>query len=200
MLNSLSQLLLKLTSPGTPDIYQGNEIWDFSLVDPDNRKQVDFEKRKGMLNSIISSIRKMGKASLSSKLLANWQDGAVKMYVTHMVLAYRNKHEELFRSGDYVPLYVEGIRRSNLCSFMRSFEGETCIVLAPRLFTGLTETDSPPIGENAWEDTLVECPNNTKRNFRNIITGEPVKVEKFNGSFVIRMSNALERFPVAVLA
>ena len=92
-INSLSQTLLKLTSPGVPDIYQGNEIWDFSLVDPDNRRPVDYAKRKKMLDAL--------KGATPEELLDNWSDGRIKLFLTHRLLTFRRENPELFRDGSY---------------------------------------------------------------------------------------------------
>lgn len=199
MLNSLSQLLLKLTCPGVPDIFQGNEIWDFSLVDPDNRRKVDFKLRKRILNFIYLSIRKKGKANLSTSLLSNWRNGAIKMFVTSVALNYRNRYFDIFQSGNYIPLIVKGKRKENVCSFMRENERGRCIVIAPRLFTRLTNVDSPPIGKRAWGDTSVEVPSSVKGKLMNLFTGEPVMIREMNGISAINVSEALTRFPLALL-
>ena len=90
-INALSQALLKLTSPGVPDIYQGNEIWDFSLVDPDNRRPVDYEQRRKMLDALASAT--------PEELLGNWRDGRIKLFLTHRLLTFRREHPELFQRG-----------------------------------------------------------------------------------------------------
>ena len=99
-INSLSQTLIKLTAPGVPDIYQGNELWDFSLVDPDNRRPVDYEARRKALAEI-------GNAS-PEDLLANWKDGRIKLFLTHKLLSYRRDHFDLFAKGDYLPVQASG--------------------------------------------------------------------------------------------
>src|SRR5215813_3329973 len=99
-INSLTQTLLKLTSPGIPDIYQGNEIWDYSLVDPDNRRPVDYKRRREMLELLAT-------ANLQ-RLVPNWPDGRIKMFLTQRVLQFRREHVELFQRGDYLPLHPSG--------------------------------------------------------------------------------------------
>lgn len=199
MLNSLSQQVLKLTSPGVPDIYQGNELWDFSLVDPDNRRPVDFRARKEKLNWLVTMIRKRGMFELSSKLLANWQDGALKMSVIHAILSYRREHFELFATGKYFPLRVNGQCNSNVVSFMRSYKGKRCVVIVPLLFTRLTEQGSPPVGTEVWGDTCVEIPVPGGTEFRNLFTNELVQTRKAGGTSSLSLSEVYAKFPFAVL-
>ena len=134
-INSLSQALLKLTRPGVPDIYQGNEIWDFSLVDPDNRRPVDYAKRKKMLEALAGAT--------PEELLGNWTDGRIKLFLTHRLLVFRREHAELFRSGTYLPLGLAGEFADCCIAFAREFEGQRIVVLAPRLSS---RVGFPPIG------------------------------------------------------
>ena len=181
-INSLSQTLLKLTSPGVPDIYQGNEIWDFSLVDPDNRQPVDYAKRKKMLDSL-------GKA-IPEDLLENWKDGRIKLYLTHRLLTFRREHSELFRHGSYEALNLTGARADCCIAFARQFEGRSLIVLAPRLSSGV---GFPPIG-GAWADTRVQLPPGW-RSGRDLFTGD-----NFGGeNSELQLASAFTRLPFAVL-
>ena len=123
--NSLSQTLLKLASPGVPDIYQGNEIWDFSLVDPDNRRPVDYQCRREKLASL--------KEAKPDELWQNWPDGRIKMFLTHRLLRFRREHVDLFRRGNYLPIAASGAFADCCISFARELDGEWIVVLAPRL-------------------------------------------------------------------
>src|SRR5438094_2631678 len=96
LLNSLSQTLCKLTAPGVPDIYQGNEIWDFSLVDPDNRRAVDYKRRREMLEALP--------VAAPDELMRSWPDGRIKMFLTRHILQFRREHGDLFQRGEYLPL------------------------------------------------------------------------------------------------
>src|SRR5256885_12634403 len=125
LLNSLSQTLCKLTAPGVPDIYQGNEIWDFSLVDPDNRRGVDYATRREMLNCLSSST--------PEELLRTWPDGHIKMFLTQRVLHFRREHVDLFQRGNYLPLRATGAFADCCVSFARELNGQWIIVIAPRL-------------------------------------------------------------------
>src|SRR5438876_249664 len=145
--NSLAQLLLKLTSPGVPDIYQGNEIWDYSLVDPDNRRPVDYNRRREMLESLAT-----GNAH---DLVRDWADGRIKMFLTQRISQFRRQHAELFQHGEYLPLTPSGTFAECCVSFAREREDQWIIVIAPRLSS---HVGFPPIGES-WKDTIVELPD-----------------------------------------
>ncbi len=144
--NSLSQTLLKLTSPGAPDIYQGNEIWDFSLVDPDNRRPVDYKRRREMLDSLC--------LIKPEELLQNWPDGRIKMFLTQRVLQFRNEHVDLFRRGNYLPINASGTFGDSCVCFARVYEDKWIVVIAPRLSS---RVGFPPTGEK-WQDTIVDLP------------------------------------------
>ncbi len=124
-ITSLSQLVLKLTVPGVPDIYQGDELWDFSLVDPDNRRPVDWGKRQALLDEVA--------AASPANLAPHWQDGREKLFATQRLLALRRAFPELFAEGDYQPLEIEGEKSSHLCAFARSWEDLSLVVMVPRL-------------------------------------------------------------------
>ncbi|HEY2253855.1 MAG TPA: malto-oligosyltrehalose synthase, partial [Planctomycetaceae bacterium] len=173
--NSLSQMLLKLTSPGVPDIYQGSELLDFRLVDPDNRGPVDFRRRREMLESLE---RRMGEsanglADLAGELVASRGDGRIKLFVIWQLLNYRREHPELFTSGQYLPIELSGSRREHVCAFCRKSADATVLVVAPRLVAGLLGlSGKPPLGSTAWEDTRLVLPKGlTGRRFVNLFTG-----------------------------
>lgn len=225
--NSLSQLLLKLTSPGIPDIYQGNEIWDFSLVDPDNRRPVDYRVRRQMLKSLKERIAgpEGGLARLAQELLSSKEDGRIKLFVTYMTLRYRKAHQELFLEGDYRPLEGRGSRQDHLCAFGRKSGDQRIVVVAPRFFSRLTPTptmgivsrvpqmlaatffswltqvpDEPPIGEQVWQGSCLVLPDGTAgQRYRNIFTGEMVAAVVGEGTVVLPLGEVFASFPVAIL-
>ena len=121
LFNSLSQTLLKLASPGVPDTYQGTEMWDFSLVDPDNRRPVDYDRRRRMLEDLRSAAESAGGdlRDLARDLVATREDGRIKLYVTHRSLACRRDHPGLFTAGEYIPLAAEGSKAAHLFAFAR---------------------------------------------------------------------------------
>jgi (1->4)-alpha-D-glucan 1-alpha-D-glucosylmutase len=199
LLNGLSQVVCKLTVPGVPDIYQGNEIWDFSLVDPDNRRPVDYDKRRAMLSAMPDAAA-LDTAWVRS-LVDTLPDGRGKLYLTWRILQFRRQHEELFRRGDYLPLRVSGEHSTNLCAFARRYQGELIVTIAPRLYLRLLgQRELQPFGEEVWENTRVELPRDyTGGGLRNILDGCELPLDKQGERAGIRAAAALAHFPVAVL-
>jgi (1->4)-alpha-D-glucan 1-alpha-D-glucosylmutase len=136
-LNSLAQTLLKMTAPGVPDFYQGTELWDLNLVDPDNRRPVDFNVRQGLLAQLKAQLVQAPESKFHSDLLADDQIGRSKLYLIWRVLEFRNRHRAVFDRGTYVPLAVEGAKKEHICAFSRVLENEMVIVVVPRLLAGL---------------------------------------------------------------
>jgi (1->4)-alpha-D-glucan 1-alpha-D-glucosylmutase len=203
MFNSLSQTLLKITSPGVPDFYQGTEIWDFSLVDPDNRRPVDFGVRRRMLRTLKRRVAKKGadRARLARGLLRQWRDGAIKLYVTFASLGYRKEHVSLFKDGEYMPLTIDGGLRENVCAFARFTGNEIAITVVPRFLTRLLGGASDvPLGRGPWGDTAVEIPDRVTANmYRNILTGGAISTVEGNGKKRLLLRDILADFPVALL-
>jgi (1->4)-alpha-D-glucan 1-alpha-D-glucosylmutase len=198
--NSVSQTLLKLTSPGVPDIYQGNEVWDFSLVDPDNRRPVDYEHRR----EVLEALRKLGSSPDESPLhamLETPEDGRLKLYVTWKTLCARKQWPDVFREGEYVPVEVQGEKADHVVALLRAHEGTTVLVVAPRLvFSLLGESDRPPAGPDVWGDTKIVLPSRPGHaNCRNIFTGTVLDLPLSAGS-LIPVSEILKNFPVALCA
>ena len=197
--NSLSQTLLKLTCPGIPDIYQGNDLWDFSLVDPDNRRPVNYLLRQ----QIFSSIRKLGsepeRASVA-ELLGTPEDSRIKLYLTWKTLCLRKDHSDLFQHGEYVPLDVQGPQANHAVAFLRKFGTKSLLVVAPRLFAGLlNEREVPPIGPEVWSDTSILLPPASgSKDYLNIYTGDVLDGQDAGTGSAIRLSRALAEFPVAL--
>lgn len=200
--NSLSQVLLKLASPGVPDFYQGTELWDFSLVDPDNRRPVDYQHRRQVLNDLRQRAQAAPAEmlSLAQELLGAIADGRIKLFVIMQGLSFRNANPSLFRNGSYEPLQVSGEKSAHLCAFARRHESKETIVVAPRLLAGLVgDAATPPLGPNVWGDTVIELPGREGRNYRNHFTGEVVPVVSRDGEPGIKASEVLKSFPVALL-
>jgi (1->4)-alpha-D-glucan 1-alpha-D-glucosylmutase len=145
-INSLTQTLLKLTSPGVPDIYQGTEIWDYSLVDPDNRRPIDYELRRQVLKSVSSAD--------PGELMQAWPDGRIKLFLIKHVLGLRRAHADLFEHGEYLPLQMSGAFAECCVSFVRRLDNNRILVIAPRLSSRI---GFPPVGE-AWQDTVIQLP------------------------------------------
>lgn len=199
--NGLSQVLLKLTSPGVPDIYQGQELWDFSLVDPDNRRAVDYELRRELLDDLHSRIDSGDLISLCRDLLTNSPDGRIKLYVTHRALIHRREHPQLFDTGGYRTLRTIGRRRKHACAFVRYWEDESLLVVAPRLSVELTGgAECWPLGRNAWRDTWLVTPREpVGQRFRNLFTGEELAVQVGDGFAGLALADVCREFPVALL-
>ena len=204
MFNSLSQTLLKITSPGVPDFYQGTEIWDFSLVDPDNRRPIDFVIRQQMLARLKKELARpdADAVGLARKLLRTWPDGLIKLYVTFLSLNYRKKHPRLFKEGDYVPLTIDGPLTENVCAFARREEGDTVLVIVPRFLTCLVRSvNHLPLGPKVWKGSGVVLPEETPGSrFTNIFTGETIQAAKQHEKRILRLGEVFANFPVALLA
>ncbi|HZR30199.1 MAG TPA: malto-oligosyltrehalose synthase [Terriglobales bacterium] len=197
-INSLAQTLLKITAPGLPDIYQGNEIWDFSLVDPDNRRPVDFTVRERFLDQLLHNSHTGDLPALCAELLQSYPDGRVKLWTTLRALNFRREHSELFRRGLYHPLEVSGSKRVHLCAFARiSGNADEMVVAAvPRLsFTLMKGALRPPLGE-VWQETELQLPRSAPTYFVDAFTG---KVLQTDARRVLSCSEVFAAFPVALL-
>jgi (1->4)-alpha-D-glucan 1-alpha-D-glucosylmutase len=197
LLNSLSQTLCKLTSPGVPDIYQGNELFDFSLVDPDNRRPVDYQRRQELLEGL-----KGASAPPLRELLQHPEDGRCKLFLTWKALQLRREHPQLFLHGEYRRLSVRGVRAHHLCVFARRHAGHVLVVVAPRLYRRLLDDPARlPLGETIWQDTLIELPREerSRQVFTNVLDGSQVAPEQHGGVTGLFAADALNAFPVAML-
>ena len=190
--NSLSQVLLKLTSPGVPDFYQGTELWDFSLVDPDNRRPVDYSRREGYLLQIRHG-EQANIEQLLKDLLANKEDGRIKLFVIYRSLHLRATMSELFASGEYFPVEPGGDLAGNVVSFARRKGSQWSLTVVPRLLTRVVDAATPPVGEKVWRGTRLAIPGAPQR-WTNVMTGRQV-----NSSGGILVADALADFPVALL-
>jgi len=199
LLNGLSQTLCKLTAPGVPDIYQGNEIWDFSLVDPDNRRAVDYPCRRALLAEL-----QYGDASAAPRAAAQrMEDGRAKLLVTWKTLQLRRAHPQLFRDGDYRRLRVRGGQAQHLCAFARRFRQQSLMVIAPRLYRRLLGDEGGlPLGEGVWGETLIELPREERArlSFRNVLDGAQLQPVRQGESVGLLAAHALAEFPVALVA
>lgn len=175
MYNSLSQLLIKLTAPGVPDFYQGTELWDLSLVDPDNRRPVNYEKRSQALQDIQARWQKQPVALVKS-LLKQRSDGRIKLLITLRGLAARNYFRNVFRSGTYQALKVTGERADHVVAFIRHKGEHTVITVVPRFVTGLVEPGTVPLGKAVWGDTAIELPRGAQASWKDWLTGQPINL------------------------
>ena len=200
--NSLSQVLVKMAAPGVPDCYQGTELWDFSLVDPDNRRPVDFAKRARLLAELNKSAAATeGRVSLVQDLFAQRVDGRIKLFFTTEALRYRREHRVLFHSGEYVPLKGIGEKHEHVFAFARLHREESIVTVIPRLLAAVTPDErTPPLGEEVWKDTWLILPAWGKgTQVRNIFTGEVLRTVTRDGSQVLAVGKIFLHSPVAWL-
>jgi (1->4)-alpha-D-glucan 1-alpha-D-glucosylmutase len=201
LLNGLTQTICKLTAPGVPDIYQGDDLWDFSLVDPDNRRPVDYAKRSQLLQQLQHECGAEPHPGWVRSLVDNLHDGRCKLYLIWRVLQFRQAHEALFRDGEYLPLRVSGDHAAKICAFARRYNDRLAIVVAPRLYRRLLgERAEPPLGTDIWGNTAIELPRGygSSGPLESLLGGDRVSVE--HGSPAgLTVGNALSRFPVALL-
>lgn len=177
-LTSLSSTLLRLTTPGVPDIYQGSDGWNLSMVDPDNRRPVDYQSAGRRLD-----LPRIGLGTLHKR----WHDGAVKSFLIRQVLALRQQRPALFDDGRYQPLVVEGAQAERLVAFARVGEGQA-IILAPRFWPRLWPD---PAGTPQWGDTGVTLPAGT---YRNVLTDARITADR-----ALPVGDLLGDFPVGLL-
>jgi len=193
--NSLSQVLLKLTVPGVPDIYQGTELWSFDLVDPDNRRPVDFDAATAKLTEIESATPE----DVSSRMLNDWQDGRSKLFVTWKLLQLRKQYPQLFAGGDYEPLQVAGDAKDHVLAFARKHEDRCVIVVLSRWAAKWMKGElAPPIGA-VWADTVISStPRCSLQPMRDLFTGRAVDPVTSDAP-TLRVADVLKTLPFAVL-
>jgi len=200
MLNSLAQTVIKLTAPGIPDIYQGNELWQFSLVDPDNRRPVNYAERVRILDELgRASGNGDCRCGFARELVEHGQDGRSKAYVTWRALRLRKQYPDLFLRGDYIPLETAGTNRKHVLAFRRKLGESQVVIVVPRLCARLLHGELRlPLGESVWRDTRVELSIAAGTALRNVFTGE--RISTGTGEPVeLHLSSALANFPMAVL-
>jgi len=195
MINSLGQALLKIVCPGTPDFYQGAEMWDLRLVDPDNRGPVDFAQRCKALHDLPGD----GDDRNAGELLREWPDGRVKLHVIRAALSCRLQIPEVFARGDFLPISADGPRTENVISILRRHEGRCVVAVAPRwLARTYTPAEHLPSVE-FWDGTALLLPESAPKSWSNALTGERVESRSAGGSDTLGLSELLTRFPVALL-
>ena len=186
-----------------PDIYQGQELWDFSLVDPDNRRPVDYEKRRTLLAELRERADGPGAdlSALARDLVANSTDGRIKLYTTWRTLQYRADQPELFDSGSYRPLRTIGRRRKHVCAFVRARNGTALVTAVPRLIVRLTNgSEVWPLGKSVWRDAwLVLSRELAGRRYRHLFTGAELEVREADGIAGLPLAEVFREFPVALL-
>jgi (1->4)-alpha-D-glucan 1-alpha-D-glucosylmutase len=198
ILNSLAQTLIKITAPGVPDFYQGTELWDLSLVDPDNRRPVDFARRRQMLDSLTTEIDSAtDRGALARRLMNDPADGRVKLFVIRQALAVRRRHAELFARGDYRPIEVTGTRAEHICAFARTGPGGPTLTVVPRVLArrGVRE----PVGLSYWENTALIVPAEVHVPLCDAFTGAALAAGAAGEERRLPLGMVLVDFPLALL-
>lgn len=192
VVNSLAQTLLKITSPGVPDFYQGSELWNLNMVDPDSRRPVNFKK----CQQILKEVTKTGSIT-GQKLLNSPQDGMVKLYLIYNALQARQKNKILYIEGEYIPLKIEGPNKNHIVAFCRKKTDTYSVTVVPRLLASLTNGQVDKLDEIHWEDTYIRLPPNVPKRWQNIF--EQQHYIEASGGCQLRASELFDAFPVALL-
>ncbi|MFP4418250.1 MAG: malto-oligosyltrehalose synthase [Chitinispirillaceae bacterium] len=192
--NSLSQLVIKLTAPGVPDFYQGSELWDLSLVDPDNRRSIDFTKREALLRDVVQKLENEGQNALQ-EFIENRIDGRIKMFLSYKTLHTRRTFSSVFENGSYEPIRVTGRYRDSVIAYMRRYDSKAVLVVAPRFLTSIISENDTPMGE-IWANTALALPIGLKASeWHNQLTDQVL-----TGSRQLPLAQLLADFPVAILS
>lgn len=193
MFNSLSQTIIKITSPGVPDFFQGTEILDLNLVDPDNRRAVHFQKRWEFLQE-MKKREKEDILDLIDELISTKEDGRIKLFLIYRALSARAERKEIFQNGDYIPLEVNGKYKDHVIAFVRKNGDSWAIVVAPRFLTYLISEGVCPIGEGVWKDTCITLIEDSPYLWKDTFTDRIIRFEK-----TLSVGEALRYFPVSLL-
>jgi (1->4)-alpha-D-glucan 1-alpha-D-glucosylmutase len=194
-INSLAQVVIKGTAPGVPDFYRGCELWDLSLVDPDNRRPVDYDSRQRYLAGLLQG--EADPQALCADMLQNIADGRAKMWTTMKVLRFRRDHPELFSAGcEYTPLFAEHAAREHVIAFARGCDNEMAITIAPRFAYSLMKGEPRPPLADTWGEAEIILPANSPQHFENLLSGEMVQARE--GRLLCR--EIFRSFPVALLS
>jgi (1->4)-alpha-D-glucan 1-alpha-D-glucosylmutase len=198
MVNSLAQMLLKIVSPGVADFYQGSELWDLRLVDPDNRAPVDFKRRMALLEQLARD-ETTDAAGLIGNLLEHWRDGRINLFLVQKAIRFRRENAALFQEGEFLPLVTKGECGQNVVCFMRRRNGNQVLVAVPRW---LSQVASSARSQRDWHDAEVVLPADSSVRWQSVVTGHEVMTHEESGGQSLtgqslKVANLLEHFPVA---
>ena len=193
MLNGLSQTLLKIASPGVADFYQGSDLWDLRLVDPDNRGPVDFARRASALKD-LSALADPAPADVLHNLMAHWPDGKIKLYLIWKALRFRRDHLDLFQEDELVPLQTAGCHSRNLLGFIRRKNQTAVLVAVPRWLSQLQVDNS---GQFDWCDTHLLLPEFCSEQWDSILSGARSIVNDCGGKKGLMARDLFHELPVA---
>jgi (1->4)-alpha-D-glucan 1-alpha-D-glucosylmutase len=206
MLNSLAQVVLKVASPGVPDIYQGTELWDLSLVDPDNRRPVDFAHRGRLLEQMEqylddASASGGNKAQVAAGMLDHWPDGRIKLFITACGLRLRRRLPRVFLEGDYLPLEIQGTCADNVVGLARRWGRDVVLAIVPRFNSRLLRNaNARSSGPDGWKETRVVLPVKwAQSQLQNVFTHEIIQPPGGGNTNLLRVADVLATCPVALL-
>lgn len=196
--NALAQTLLLFTSPGVPDIYQGNELWQFVLVDPDNRRPVDFGNNEHFLAEMDAVLAKpdFDRPRFIRSLLENMEDGRIKLFVVMQTLRFRYQYAALFRDGEYLKINIHGTGANHLLAFARQDQNDFAIIVVPRLMAHLLNNKPDDI----WADTWLELPQKAPNHYREQFSQCRVAAEPLEDTLQLNIRDTLKSFPLALLS
>jgi (1->4)-alpha-D-glucan 1-alpha-D-glucosylmutase len=192
MVNGLSQTLLKIASPGVPDFYQGSELWDLRLVDPDNRGPIDFGKRVAALHS-VANLDTADSVTLR-ELVEHWPDGCIKLYLIRKALHFRRDHTDLFRDGEFVPLQTTGVNARNVSAFLRRHGNSWALAAVPRWLSQVTAKGNRGFD---WGDTKLKLPSDSPADWKSVLTQTQLTLRNDAGAPQLMAGDLLQEFPVA---
>ncbi|MGR9087242.1 MAG: malto-oligosyltrehalose synthase [Gammaproteobacteria bacterium] len=202
LLNALAQNVLQLTSPGVPDLYQGDELWQFNLVDPDNRRPVDFTHRSRLLDELDSQMAKPGcdRMQWLTSLLDTMEDGRIKLLAITLALRFRLQHSELFEAGDYLKINVHGKCAEHLLAFARMNRDEFAIIAVPRLTMSLFQDRSNLARSSLWADTWLELPLTAPVEYQSLYCRRRLSATPSDKHLNLYARDVLGIFPLAILS
>jgi (1->4)-alpha-D-glucan 1-alpha-D-glucosylmutase len=194
MINGLSQTLLKIASPGVADFYQGSELWDLRLVDPDNRGQIDFGRRAAALNNIRTAEAASVEGTLRD-LVAHWQDGRIKMHLIWKALSFRRSHADLFHEAEFVPLQTAGCHAANVIAFLRKNARGSVLAAIPRWLSQIRRNNQ----QFDWCDTRLILPAGSPMEWTNLLATPSVAAQNREGETWVSANDLFRDLPVAFL-
>jgi (1->4)-alpha-D-glucan 1-alpha-D-glucosylmutase len=202
LLNALAQTVLHLTSPGVPDLYQGSELWQFTLVDPDNRSPIDFHEHERILNEMETLLARPDgdRLALIHSLMSNLEDGRIKLFVVTLTLRFRLRHSALFEKGEYIKINVRGKRADHCLAFARKDPHDFALVVVPRLMASLSNSGFGPPFSDHWDNTWLELPPTAPETYRELFCRRRIVAVPVEDHLQLQVRDALNCFPFAILS
>ncbi len=191
MINALSQTLLKIASPGAADFYQGSDLWDLRLVDPDNRGPIDFASREAALKSAATTPL--------PELRDQWHDGRIKLYLIRQALRFRRDHADLFHQGDFIPLQTAGCHAKNVIAFLRRTDSKSAVIAVPRWLTQVAAKESSAPQNLDWCDTRIILQTEAPKNWKNVLSNAQLNAQSRDGATNLLLNDVFRDFPIALL-